>query len=117
MHDADDLKFIFYVNLTLSPHWSAISQSGNRNWFADALRVLLWTWFSYPRPRRSTAAPILRSLCHDEGMCVCVCLCVYLITIKRKLLIGMTWKLSKPVAFGFKKSRVTWANYYLLKWV
>jgi len=46
---------------------------------------------------RNTTAQILRSLCRDVGVWVCiwVCVCgVYVDTIKRRLLIAMTWNLA-----------------------
>ena len=61
--------------------------------FLHVLDVLL-TY--YLRRRRSTAAPILRSLCHDVCGCVGMCECVgmsvmmYVSTIKRKPPIAMT---------------------------
>jgi len=46
------------------------------------------------RCRISTAAPILRSLCHDMCGCVCECVCGYVTTIRRKSLIAITWYLT-----------------------
>jgi len=53
----------------------------------DLLGTVIWLikWLSAP-PRCNTAARIMRLLCHDVG-----CVGVHVSTIRRKLLIGMTW--------------------------
>jgi len=51
---------------------------------------------SYRRRLCSTAAPILRWLCHDVYVCMCIFGYVgvyYVRTIKRKTQIGITWNL------------------------